>query len=249
MGIIVVRHGYRQAGRGPLTVTGKAVLALLAAGCAGPQSTLDPAGPAASAIATTWWLMFGTATVVWLVVMLLVLLAMRRGRGMAPRTGRRMILVGGALVPTVLLAALLAYGTRTSDRVTGRGSDAELVVRVTARQWQWQFDYLDERGGTIASTVDRLALPLGRMVEFHVGSEDVIHSFWIPRLGGKMDAIPGRENVIRLRADRAGPMRGQCAEFCGLDHATMAFDVVVLPPDDLAGWLRSNDVAAGEGAP
>ncbi|TDK23470.1 cytochrome c oxidase subunit II [Luteimonas aestuarii] len=221
-----------------------AVLAPALVACAGPQSALDPAGPAADAIATTWWLMFGTAMAVWAAVMVLVLLAMRRGRGLRPAAGRKMIVVGGALVPTVLLAALLVYGTRTSDLVTGRGSDAELVVRVTARQWQWQFDYLDDEGGTIGSTLDRLALPLGQMVEFRVGSEDVIHSFWIPRLGGKMDAIPGRDNVIRLRADQPGPMRGQCAEFCGLDHATMAFEVVVIDPDELSAWISANAVAA-----
>lgn len=225
-----------------------AIVALLAAACAGPQSALDPAGPAAAAIATTWWLMFGTATAVWIVVLVLVLLAMRRGRGLSPGAGMKMIVIGGAVVPTVLLAALLFYGTRTSDRVTGRGSDVELMVRVTARQWQWQFDYLDDDGATIASTLDRLALPLGRMVEFRVGSEDVIHSFWIPRLGGKIDAIPGRENVIRLRADRRGPMRGQCAEFCGLDHATMAFDVVVLDADELPRWLDDNHEPGASGA-
>jgi cytochrome c oxidase subunit II len=225
-----------------------AIVVLLAGACAGPQSTLDPAGPAAAAIATTWWLMFGTATAVWVVVLLLVLLAMRRGRGLTPAAGTKLIVLGGAVVPTVLLAALLVYGTRTSDRVTGRGSDVELVVRVTARQWQWQFDYLDGDGATVASTLDRLALPLGRMVEFHVGSEDVIHSFWIPRLGGKIDAIPGRENVIRLRADRRGPMRGQCAEFCGLDHATMAFDVVVLDADELPAWLEENHSERARGA-
>ncbi|QDH71126.1 cytochrome c oxidase subunit II [Marilutibacter alkalisoli] len=220
---------------------------MLLSACAGPQSALDPAGPAASAIATTWWLMFGTATAVWTIVMGLLLLAMRRGRGMAPVAGRKLIVIGGVLVPTVLLAALLVYGTRTSDRVTGRGSDVDLVVRVTARQWQWQFDYLDGDGATIASTFDRLVLPSGQMVEFRVGSRDVIHSFWIPRLGGKMDAIPGRENVIRLRADQPGPMRGQCAEFCGLDHATMAFDVVVLDPDELPAWLRANAGVAADG--
>jgi cytochrome c oxidase subunit II len=76
----------------------------------------------------------------------------------------------------------------------------------------------------------------------------VIHSFWIPRLGGKIDAIPGRENVIRLRADRRGPMRGQCAEFCGLDHATMAFDVVVLDADALPRWLEDNHDPGASGA-
>lgn len=221
--------------------------ALLASACAGPQSALDPAGPAAGTIATTWWLMFGTATVVWAVVVVAVLLAMRRGRGLSPASGRKLIVIGGAVVPTLLLAALLAYGTHTSDRVTGRSADVDHVVRVTARQWQWDFEHLDGDGRTIATSTDHLVLPLGGMVEFHVGSEDVIHSFWIPRLGGKMDAIPGRENVIRLRADHGGAMRGQCAEFCGLEHALMGFEVVVLERDEFDAWLVEHGAASGPG--
>ena len=227
---------------------------LLLSGCAGPQSALDPAGPAADTIARTWWLMFGTASVVWAIVVVLVLLAMRRGRGLAPVAGRKLIIVGGAVVPTVLLASLLAYGTWTSDRVTGRSADVDHVVRVTARQWQWDFEYLDAAGDVVAASTDHLSLPLGEMVEFRIHSTDVIHSFWIPRLGGKMDAIPGRENTLRLRADLAGPMRGHCAEFCGLEHALMGFEVDVLPPEAFASWLAgAAPVAAsavdGEAAP
>ncbi|MDH5829735.1 cytochrome C oxidase subunit II [Luteimonas sp. M1R5S18] len=207
------------------------------AACRGPQSALDPAGPAAAEIATGWWLMVGGACVAWTIVIALALLAMRRGRALAAAAGQRLILVGGVALPTVLLAALLTYGTLASDRVTGRGEDAAHVVRVTARQWQWQFDYLDRDGAVRATSIDRLVLPLGEMVEFEVRAEDVIHSFWIPRLGGKVDAIPGRTNVLRLRADRAVPMRGQCAEFCGLEHARMAFAVEVRDARGYRAWL------------
>ena len=217
------------------------------AACRGPQSALDPAGPAAAEIATGWWLMFGGACVAWTVVIVLALLAMRRGRPLAPAAGQRLILVGGVAFPTVVLAALLTYGTLASDRVTGRGADAAHVVRVTARQWQWQFDYLDREGAVRARSIDRLVLPLGEMVEFEVRSEDVIHSFWIPRLGGKVDAIPGRTNVLRLRADRPVPMRGQCAEFCGLEHARMAFAVEVRDARGYRAWLAAQAGGAGEG--
>lgn len=184
--------------------------------------------------------MAGTAVVVWMIVVVLVLIAMRRGRGLRPDKGRRLIVIAGGVVPTLLLVSLLAYGTRTSDRVTGQGSDVEHVVRVTARQWRWEFEHLDPDGTVVATSTDHLTLPLGGTIEFRINSIDVIHSFWIPRLGGKMDAIPGRENVIRLRADSAGPMRGQCAEFCGLEHARMGFQVEVLARDAFDRWLADD---------
>ena len=215
---------------------------MLATGCGGPQSALDPAGPAAGAIATSWWLMAAGALVAWSLVLLLATLAMRTRRRLAPAAGRRLILAGGVALPATLLLALLVYGTLASDRITGERAQVGQVVQVTARQWQWEFAYLDPAGTVVARSIDELAMPLDTMVEFHVGSEDVIHSFWIPRLGGKIDAIPGRVNVLRLRAERVGPIRGQCAEFCGLDHALMAFDVVVLAPDEFAGWLDGNAV-------
>ncbi|AKC85432.1 cytochrome c oxidase subunit II [Pseudoxanthomonas suwonensis] len=227
------------------------LLAILLAACRGPQSALDPAGPAAEAIAGTWWLMFWGACAVWLLVVALVLAGMRRERGLSAAGARRMIVGGGLVLPTVLLAALLVHGTLSSDRITGRSAEVEHVVAVTARQWQWEFVHLDRDGTPLAVTTDVLAMPLGAMVEFRIDSADVIHSFWIPRLGGKIDAIPGRTNVLRLRADRAGPIRGQCAEFCGLEHAIMAFDVRVLEADDYAAWMRTHavGVAAAEAAP
>ena len=217
-------------------------IAVLAAGCAGPQSALDPAGPAAGAIAASWWLMAAGALLAWSVVLLLAGVAMRGRRRLSPAKGGKLILAGGVALPATLLLALLVYGTLASDRITGERAQVGQVVQVTARQWEWEFAYLDADGEVVARSFDELAMPLDTMVEFHVGSEDVIHSFWIPRLGGKIDAIPGRVNVLRLRAERAGPIRGQCAEFCGLDHALMAFDVVVLAPDAFAGWLDGNAV-------
>jgi len=209
----------------------------LLAGCRGPQSALDPAGPAAEAIAQSWWLMFWGASAVWVVVLVLLLLALR-GRGREPlRRPYRLIVVGGLLLPTVALAALLVHGSLGSARVTGRGAAVDAVIEVTARQWQWEFRYLDREGQLIAATIDELVMPLGRMVEFRITSQDVIHSFWVPRLGGKIDAIPGRVNTLRLRADQMTPMRGQCAEYCGLDHAKMDFNVRVLAPAAHARWL------------
>lgn len=236
----------KPAGPAPVVAL---VFALVATACSGPQSTLDPAGPAAGAIAVTWWWMLGGALLVWLLVLGLLLHALLRGEDRrALARPRRLIVAGGLVLPTVVLAALLVYGSVHSQRITGGGGDVDLVIAVDARQWQWTFRYLDAAGATRATTIDTLVLPRGRMVEFHVRSEDVIHGFWIPRLGGKIDAIPGRVNRLRLRADRTGAIRGQCAEFCGLEHAHMAFDVRVLEPEAWAEWLRAQQAGAGDRA-
>ncbi|NYZ61210.1 cytochrome c oxidase subunit II [Luteimonas deserti] len=201
---------------------------------------LAPAGPAAAEIARGTWLMTGVFTVVWLGVLLLLWRALRRRTAAeTPHRPERMIVWGGVVLPVVVVAALLVYGTLSSARVTGVGETADAVVEVTARQWQWHFRYRDADDRVIGESIDELVMPRGRMVEFRITSEDVIHSFWVPRLGGKIDAIPGRVNTLRLRADRDTPMRGQCAEFCGLDHARMVFPVRVVEPADLAGWLES----------
>ena len=221
-----------------------AVVAL--AGCSGPRSILDPAGPAAQGIADIWWVMFTGAVVIWILVVTFVLIALFRGRDtQALAKPQRLIVGGGVVLPTVVLGALLVWGTLDSARLTGIGERPEAVIEVTAHQWFWEFRYLDGDDNVIAMSHDELAMPLGRMVEFRVTSADVIHSFWIPRLGGKMDAIPGRVNHLRLRADHDGgatPIRGQCAEFCGLAHALMHFDVEVLDDHGWADWLRANAI-------
>lgn len=228
------RHRWRAAALA-------ALLAGATAACRGPQSALDPAGPAAATIAQGWWLMFWGAVAIWALVVLLFSIALFRRDDARPLARPLRLVAGGGLVlPTVVLAALLVYGTLTSRHVTGSADDVDAVVEVHARQWRWEFRYLDADGHEIARSTDVLAVPLGRMVEYRVHSADVIHSFWIPRLGGKIDAVPGRVNRLRLRADRGGPMRGQCAEYCGRDHARMDFEVRVLSPDAHARFLADN---------
>jgi cytochrome c oxidase subunit 2 len=203
-----------------------------------------------------WWLMFSGSVAIFVGVLgLLAFALMRRGRGPELRHPFRFILAGGLVLPTVMLAALLVYGVAASGRITGVGERVDRVVEVTGHRWFWEFRYLDDAGRVIATSLDRLAMPRGAMVEFQVTSADVIHSFWIPRLGGKIDAIPGRINTIRLRADGDGAIRGQCAEFCGRDHAHMTFAVEVLDAAAFAAWLddhpATDDAArpAGDAAP
>lgn len=225
-------------------------LSLAAAGCTGPQSALDPAGPAAAAIARTWWLMFWGASAVLALVMALVLFAMlRRPRPQPMRRPERFIVLGGLALPTVTLFALLVHGSLLGRTVIGHGIESDLVIQVIGRQWQWQFDHLDADGRVLASSLDELILPAGPMIEFRIDSEDVIHSFWIPRLGGKIDAIPGRSNRLRLRADAPATMRGQCAEFCGLEHAHMHFSVEVVDLAAYESWLSEQSASMLEPAP
>jgi cytochrome c oxidase subunit 2 len=243
-------HAHRWVASSAVGGLAVAVIAPFVAGCTGPQSTLDPAGPAADSIATIWWLMFfGSAAIFVGVLGLLAFALMRRGRGPELRHPFRFILAGGLVLPTFMLAALLVYGVAASGRITGIGERVDRVVEVTGHRWFWEFRYLDDDGDVIATSRDRLAMPRGAMVEFKVTSADVIHSFWIPRLGGKIDAIPGRINTIRLRADGDGAIRGQCAEFCGRDHAHMVFSVDIVDTEAYAEWLTQHPPAGDDSRP
>lgn len=146
----------------------------------------------------------------------------------------------GVAFPTVTLTALLIYALMTGERLLPHPGAAD-VLRVdgTARQWAWRFDF--PAGGPAAIDGGPLIIPVGRPVDFHVTSEDVVHSLWIPRLGGKIDALPGHVNIIRLIASEPGQFGAQCAEFCGEGHAGMFFWVQALPADEfdqLAGSAR-----------
>lgn len=211
--------------------------------CAGPQSSLAPAGPAAQTILTLSLVLFIGAAVIWLAVMALLACSLHRRQRMTEAPARRLMIFGGLALPTIVLLALLVYGVIAGARITALDQVVDQVVTVRAYQWGWEFGYQDADGHTRRTSIDRLHLPAGRLVEFEITSSDVIHSFWIPRLGGKIDALPGRINRLRLKADRDTPMTGQCAEFCGRDHALMRFEVEVMTADAFDDWL----VAEGAG--
>jgi cytochrome c oxidase subunit 2 len=189
------------------------------------------------------WILLGIAAVVVLVVSALVLVgALRRGRPEPVRIGRereglRWIVIGGIVVPTVVLVVVLILAVTTQSAIA-TPAGADLTVRVTGRQWWWEIRYLDRSPSLIATTANEIHIPVGRPVRLEVVSGDVIHSFWIPELAGKTDLIPGQENVMWLEADRPGVYHGQCAEYCGLQHAKMAIEVVAEPPDAFARWLE-----------
>lgn len=164
--------------------------------------------------------MLGGAVAIFAGVLGLVALAFLRpgmGRDVSPRAW---LVWGGLALPAVVLGALLVFALATGERLLPRPGSGAYVVEAVPRQWQWTFHY---PGGLQTDGV--LHLPAGRPVDVRVVGTDVIHSFWVPRLGGKIDAIPGHVNVIRLQADRPGRFGGVCSEFCGTGHTTMTFVV------------------------
>lgn len=199
------------------------------AGCAGPLSSLDPDGPAASSIATLWWVMLAGATALFVLVMILLVLPFVYPRLLRSVRPARWIVLGGLVLPALLLLPLVAYGLIAGERLLPLPGQAPMRIEATGHQWHWTFRYPDH-GGTTSEDV--IHLPAATPVDIMVASLDVIHAFWIPRLAGKIDAIPGQVNVLRIQADQPGRYRGLCNEFCGLGHGTMRFDVVVHPAGD-----------------
>lgn len=208
------------------------------AGCQGAQSALDPAGAEAEAVRTLLLGMAGAGGVIWLGVTALVWFALRPGRRVVPeQSASRLIFWGGAVVPSAALIVLLTYAfwLMPSLRPFATAADDALRIEVVGRQYWWQVTY--RRAGVPVIAANELRLPVGERVEVSLKSDDVIHSFWIPALGGKMDMIPGRENRLSLQANKAGVFRGACAEFCGNSHALMAMTAVVMEPADFENWL------------
>jgi cytochrome c oxidase subunit 2 len=179
--------------------------------------------------------MFGLLGAVFVVVVALWLIAIRSRDGARPdQRARRWIIGGGVLLPAAATALILAFGIPAGARMGAVAGDDALVVEVTGQQWWWRVRY----PAAGIETANQLVIPAGRPVHIHARSGDVIHAFWVPRLGGKIDMIPGRRNVIQIEADEAGSYRGQCAEFCGAQHARMVLSVEALEPGEFATWLQ-----------
>jgi cytochrome c oxidase subunit 2 len=215
------------------------------------QSILDPAGIQAARVSHLWWVMFWICAAVWGAVALAAGVAIVRGRrGDAPVTdtqlGQSVAVAGG--VSLVALVALLSQSVVTGRALdTLRSADA-LRIQVTGNQWWWDVQYDNPVASLRVTTANEIHLPVGRAVKFDLLATDVIHSLWIPNLHGKIDLVPGRLNELWLRADTIGVYRGQCAEFCGLQHAKMALVVVVESSDAFERWLAGNRAPAPDPA-
>jgi cytochrome c oxidase subunit 2 len=222
------------------------------------NDVLNAAGPQAAWIGKLWWLTLWLCVAVFVALMAALAWALWRARrpaGPAPqpaspsagaeRLARRW--VGAAVgLSTLLLTGLLAASVLTDRKLATLPLDGALQLRVTAHQWWWEVEYDDPRPDRVFRTANEIVIPVGRPVVITLLADDVIHSFWVPNLHGKKDMIPGRVATTQLRADRAGTYVGRCAEYCGLQHAFMAYDVVALPPERFAAWQEHQLTPAPE---
>ena len=211
------------------------------------QSILHPAGVQAARLTDLWWEMFWICAVVWCAVALAAVIAIARGRGgtstASERQLRGWVAAAGGLTIVALIALLFQSVVTGRALDTLRSPDA-LRIQVTGNQWWWDVQYVTANPSLRVTTANEIHMPVGRPIRIDLRSNDVIHSLWIPNLQGKIDLVPGRLNELWLQADRAGVYRGQCAEYCGLQHAKMALVVVAEPAADFERWLTGNRASA-----
>ena len=243
------RRAFGGSRRPIALAAGTAALLLLLAGCGGNgQDTLSPHSTQAGQIANLFWVMMAVAWGGLLLVVALLFAAWKRRqtRG-GDRFGTWMVGGAGIAMPIGVVAALFFFSDvfLIRDTQAPAASETRLTVTVIGHQWFWEARY----PGTRAVVADEIHIPTRTPVNLQVRTVDVIHSFWVPELNRKIDVIPGRTNRILLETDRPGTYRGQCAEFCGLQHAHMALYVFAEPPGAFRRWLaRESRPARGGGA-
>lgn len=216
------------------------VLVMLLSGCTDQQSALNPAGEEARSIYILFLTMAASGAIIWLIVIGLMIYAFRESRRPHQRkASQALILWGGAIFPSVVLMLLLGYALWLMPNIRPWFDEQDVGPRIeiTGEQYWWRIRYLDARGGLLFETANELRLPLGEPTTFSLLARDVIHSFWIPALGGKMDMIPGRINYLTLTPTRAGLYRGPCAEFCGTSHALMSVTATVVEKAEFEAWI------------
>jgi cytochrome c oxidase subunit 2 len=201
------------------------------------QSVLHHAGADADIIGQLAWVLFGAGALIFVAVMALQALSLRRHR--RPLRTRLWIAGGGIAFPVLVLSVLLGWSTWRSSGLAPQASGSAMTISVTARMWWWEVRYRDPAGGREIATANEIRIPVGRTVYLGLNAADVIHSLWVPALAGKRDMIPGRVTGLSLRADKPGIYRGQCAEYCGAQHAHMALHVVALAPAEFDAWLAA----------
>jgi cytochrome c oxidase subunit 2 len=210
------------------------------------ESALRPEGPQAGRIGSLWWFMFAVAAAVWLIVNAFLVWAVRRGRrrdlplieptGDAPM--KRSVVIGTGIT-VLILTVFLVSDIATGHALGSMPRKDALRIEVKGHQWWWEVNYVDPTPGRMVTTANEIHIPVGEPVQIIGTSPDVIHSFWIPNLQGKKDLIPGHTTSTWLRADTAGVYRGQCAEFCGAQHAKMIALVIAEPRDKFEAWYNS----------
>jgi len=223
------------------------LIALLCCGCAGWQSALDTHAVQGTRLAHLIWLFVGVCAVVWVTVTVVLLLALRKKNDCpddgphtpAEASERRMArIVRAAAIATAGIITSLTIVSFYATRELTSAAVAALDLRVRGYQWWWEVTYLDARPDQVFITANEIHVPVGRSIHLRLAAADVIHSFWVPSLTGKQDLIPGRENTLTFTPQEVGIYRGQCAEFCGLQHAHMSLLVVVDSAADFEHWRR-----------
>lgn len=216
-------------------------------GCEGIQSILDPHGYSAGRIETLWWVMLALGAAVWVVVVglaIYVLFVKRGGVSAEPITertegdgGRARIVVYATLTSLLILVVVFVASVLTGRAIQSMAAEKALTIEVIGHQWWWEVRYKDPEPSRRFETANELHIPAGEPVRIELRSQDVVHSFWVPNLSGKTDLIPGRTNTLWVKGEDPGVYRGQCAQFCGLQHANMAFTVVVHEPEEYRQWV------------
>jgi cytochrome c oxidase subunit 2 len=200
---------------------------------------LSRAGRDAAEITSLFWIMTAGATVIWLLVTALALYAARaRSSPWSESAALKLIAIGGAAFPTVVVTALLVYGMPSLASQLEIADDATVRMTVIGEQWWWRVRY-ELPGGGHVELANEVRLPRDRVAAVMLTSTNVIHSFWVPALAGKIDMIPGRFTRLTLEPTIAGTYRGVCAEYCGASHARMGFVVEVMEPDGFDRWLEA----------
>src|SRR5438045_1326439 len=234
-----------------LRVQAVLLVAASLSGCGGNQNTLHPASHPEHEISTVFWVVLGASVIGFGVVVWLLFLGWwRRTKtslpgGVGESGATRLVIAVGVALPISLLTALFVWSdlfVMRSTAAPAKGSTA-MTIRVIGHDWWWEARYL----GTPVVTANEIHIPTGTRIEVVGTTADVIHSFWVPELARKIDLIPGRENRLLLEADRPGRYRGQCSEFCGLQHAHMAVAVVAQPPAAFRRWLADQNRPASAG--
>jgi cytochrome c oxidase subunit 2 len=225
---------------------------LAAISCAGhQQSMVDAAGPQAGRIQGLWWFFFWVLAAVFIIIMVLTLISLMRRSPESPAPAptqspdrrmesQMMKIVTGATIATIVilfvfLVASIGAGKSISELPNKKNG---ITIEVTGNQWWWQIRYLNSNASQVLTTADEMHIPVGRPIQIRGMSNDVIHSFWVPNLHGKRDLIPSRVTIEWIEADRPGVYRGQCAEFCGMQHAHMILWVIAEPEDKFDAWMR-----------
>lgn len=234
------------SGTGPRRVVAALAGAVLLGGCSSRLGVPDPGTQQGERVLELWRVLFWSAAGVGVLVVALILWSVLRyrargGDGGLPKQveGHLPLEVVYTALPLVLAGVLFGVSQWTSVRTDDLAERPDVTVDVTGFQWQWRFDYRGEDVSVVGqpASVPELVLPVGRTVRLNLRTADVIHSFFVPGFLVKRDLIPGVRNEIDLRPTRPGRYQGHCAEFCGLDHARMNFDVRVVPADEFAAWL------------